>query len=101
MKAIARSIPGRCSSNETNLAPRARLTVTPGQQTGSKRLKAASLNHAESNDENPKNRINRAIPRSSSPIVVTLELACHAGGRGFESRRSRKSPAKEHSALLG
>jgi hypothetical protein len=33
--------------------------------------------------------MNRAIPRPSSPTVVTTELACHAGGRGFESRRSR------------
>ena len=30
----------------------------------------------------------------SSPIVVTLEPVCHAGGRGFESRRSRKTPWK-------
>jgi hypothetical protein len=33
--------------------------------------------------------MNRAIPRRSSPTVVTLEPACHAGGRGFESGRSR------------
>jgi hypothetical protein len=33
--------------------------------------------------------MNRAIARQSSPIVVSLEQACHAGGRGFESRRSR------------
>jgi hypothetical protein len=38
----------------------------------------------------PQTRINRAIARESSRIVVSLEQACHAGGRGFESRRSRK-----------
>ena len=36
-----------------------------------------------------RNRINRAIARQSSPIVASVEQACHAGGRGFESRRSR------------
>jgi hypothetical protein len=34
--------------------------------------------------------MNRAIACRSSVIVVTLEVACHAGGRGFEARRSRK-----------
>jgi len=37
--------------------------------------------------------MNRAIPRPSSPIVATLEPACHAGGRGFHSRRSRSGAA--------
>src|SRR5215208_3848166 len=37
----------------------------------------------------PKSRMNRAIAGPSSSTVVSLEAACHAGGRGFESRRSR------------
>jgi hypothetical protein len=31
--------------------------------------------------------------------LATLELACHAGGREFESRRSRKVPAKSYVLL--
>ena len=38
----------------------------------------------------PKSRMNRAIPRASSSIVGIREPAGHAGGRGFESRRSRR-----------
>src|SRR5947199_6596542 len=33
---------------------------------------------------------NGCIPNNSSPGVVVPNSACHAGGRGFESRRSRK-----------
>ena len=32
---------------------------------------------------------NDAVQRSSSPSVFLPDSACHAGGRGFESRRSR------------
>src|SRR5919201_2415603 len=45
----------------------------------------------------PKSRMNRAIARPSWLIVVTLEPACHAGGRWFESRRSRSlRPLSRH-----
>jgi hypothetical protein len=37
---------------------------------------------------------NDAVPRRSAPSAVASDSACHAGGRGFESRRSRKSPCK-------
>jgi len=45
--------------------------------------------------------MNGVIARQSSPTVVSREVACHAGGRGFESRRSRKVPANRHSVLSG
>ena len=46
--------------------------------------------------------MDRAIAPPSSSTVVSLEVACHAGGRGFESRRSRfrKAP-RERGFLLG
>jgi len=37
----------------------------------------------------PKSPVNKAVWRSSSPSVAVPDSACHAGGRGFESRRSR------------
>jgi hypothetical protein len=33
---------------------------------------------------------NDAVPRRSAPSAVASDSACHAGGRGFESRRSRR-----------
>ena len=69
---------------------RRRLERAPsGQQKGSKRSKSSLRNRAQISCERPETRINRAIARQSSPIVVSVEQACHAGGRGFESRRSR------------
>jgi hypothetical protein len=43
---------------------------------------------------------NVAVQRRSSPGVVAPDSACHAGGRGFESRRSRKSPCKPPSCVV-
>src|SRR5882672_5144913 len=37
---------------------------------------------------------------SSSPVVTT-ELACHAGGRGFESRRSRSQSPRSRGLSFG
>jgi hypothetical protein len=61
------------------------------QQKGSKRLKSNLRKHVQIRPNGPQTRLNRAIARLSSSIVVTAEQACHAGGRGFESRRSRLS----------
>jgi hypothetical protein len=48
-----------------------------------------------------KSPANVAVQRRSSPGVVAPDSACHAGGRGFESRRSRKNPCKSPSCVVG
>jgi hypothetical protein len=69
--------------------PRRNSSRVLGQQKGSKRSKSRLVNSAQIRPRSPQGRINRAMARQSSPIVVSVEQACHAGGRGFESRRSR------------
>jgi hypothetical protein len=70
-------------ASETTFDDTARAAI--GQQMSEN----ASLNHADSPGAvgaNPYEQSDRV------PNVVhgaTLEVACHAGGRGFESRRSR------------
>jgi hypothetical protein len=44
---------------------------------------------------------NVAVQRRSSPGVVAPDAACHAGGRGFESRRSRKNTCKLACSVVG
>jgi hypothetical protein len=69
-----------------------------GQQTRWNRLRSAMPNRYRGK---PESRMNRAIPRPSSPFVVTLEPACHAGGRGFESRRSHLESARKRQSSGG
>jgi len=76
------------------MAIRRRLErATSGLQKGSERSKSEPGNRAQISAKGSQTSMSRAIARQSSPIVVSVELACHAGGRGFESRRSRKLPA--------
>jgi hypothetical protein len=66
------------------------MWAAEGQQTSESEPAQSCANQRR----RPAGRINRAIARQSSPSVVSQEQACHAGGRGFESRRSRKSTCK-------
>ena len=88
---IARSSVGRVRADDgavryvaANVEPGSKRAAN-GQQTseiGVAQPRGMSSRAAES-------RMNKAIARQSSSTVVTLEPVCHAGGRGFESRRSR------------
>jgi hypothetical protein len=40
-------------------------------------------------------------PRTSPPRPEAARPACHAGGRGFESRRSRRKTCKSASSVAG
>ena len=60
-----------------------------GRFSGSRRAANAEIEPAQScmnQRRRPAARVNRAIARQSSPIVVSMEQACHAGGRGFDAR---------------
>src|SRR5687767_13627352 len=57
------------------------------------------LNHAEQATCGRKAPANDAVKSSSSSSVLEPDSACHAGGRRFESRRSRKKPANQHVLL--
>jgi hypothetical protein len=70
------------------LAWRARRSI-PGSKREAERLRWTSPHHGESNRDRREKPQNRAIACQSSSIVVMLEPTRHAGGRGFESRRSR------------
>ena len=50
-------------------------------------------------DSESKSAANEAVQRSLWSSVVVPDSACHAGGRGFESRHSRKVPANKHIVL--
>jgi hypothetical protein len=66
---------------------RADFGAPAGQQKGSKRPKLDLCNHPRIRCESAQARMNRAIARQSSPIVVSAEQARHAGGH-----RSPKAP---------
>ncbi len=77
-----------------------RLTTFRGPlvaQTSMRRLAQPCEAGAASGRKAP---VNEAIRRSSSPGVVVPDSACHAGGRGFESRRSRLKNACNRLFLL-
>ena len=45
--------------------------------------------------------VNRALPGHRMEDRWSPCAACHAGGRGFESRRSRKTPCKSACGVVG
>ncbi len=69
-----------------------------GQQKGSKRREASLCNRVGIGHLSPRARMIRAIACQSSPIVASVEQACHAGGRGFESLRPNGALGTEGTA---
>jgi hypothetical protein len=61
----------------------ASLTVQGGAAIGQQTSEMGFAQPCGIESRSPKGGINRAIVRGSSPTVVTPEVACHAGGRGF------------------
>jgi hypothetical protein len=75
-----------------------------GQQMGSKRLEPLRNSHLELTRRPPNNRMNSAARVCIVVHVATAEVVCHAGGRGFESRRSRsksRRPGRFFAVPLG
>jgi hypothetical protein len=64
---------------------RGALRAAIGQQTP----RTAPLNHASRSGIVAVGRLNRGDAAFIVVHLATLEVSCHAGGRGFESRRSR------------
>jgi hypothetical protein len=63
-----------------------------GQQT----LELAPFNYAASTRPEAKKPHGMGDPEPTIVHVAILAVACHAGGRGFEFRRSHKVPANRH-----
>lgn len=82
----------RTTASSTN-CNRRRFRRLTSRRSGSRRAanarNRASALVCKSDARDPQRCMTRAIARPSSPIVASMEQACHAGGRGFGSRRSR------------
>ncbi|MEO5575579.1 MAG: hypothetical protein ABIR67_05785 [Gaiellaceae bacterium] len=97
---LGRSIAGRIerlSAASQALAPPVNESRSGSRRAANVRNRAYAIVH-KSGARSPQGCINRAIACPSSPIVVSVEQACHAGGRGFDSRRSRSETRRTHSA---
>ena len=93
--ALAHTLPDRRCPLSVDLETCSRAAI--GQQTPG----TGSAQPCESLRNSPERPHEQSDRVSSVVHLATLELACHAGGRGFESRRSRCSvlPANERVEL--